>query len=182
MIKDYEGFRRALYEVDMGVLNEELVNAVQEKLLEPELFKKLREKPAEAFKDAPEGEKVGDPVLLQSLLQLLACLSHVKDLPSRLRALSMLITFPSVCNQLKSNFSVLAEACDEIRHSVGLGHFISLVLACGNFLMKSERNNKDYYGFVVALLTKVSQIIFLFCLFSWWRPKTTATRTRCSRT
>lgn len=58
MIKDYEGFKKALYLVDLNVLNEDVVYAVHEKLLEPELFKKLREKPKEAFDNAPEGEKV----------------------------------------------------------------------------------------------------------------------------
>ncbi|CAD5221278.1 unnamed protein product [Bursaphelenchus xylophilus] len=145
LIKDYEAFKRALYELDMNVLNEDLLSAVQEKLLEPELFKKLREKPIEAFKDAPEGEK------------LLACLSHVKDLPNRLRAISMLLSFPKISQEVKSNLSIIAEACDEVMHSLGLGHFVSLVLACGNFLMKNDKQNKDWYGYTMNLLTKLSE-------------------------
>ncbi|CAD5215328.1 unnamed protein product [Bursaphelenchus okinawaensis] len=143
LIKDYEAFKRALLSLDMKVLNEDLVYAVEEKLLEPELFKKLREKPLTAFKDAPEGEK------------LLACLSHVKDLPNRLRAINMLLTFPKLSKELKSNLSIIAEACDEVRHSLGLGHFASLVLACGNYLMKNEKQNKDWYGYTMSLLTKL---------------------------
>lgn len=67
----------------------------------------------------------------------------------------MLLSFPNVTTEVKSNLSTIAEACDEIRHSVGLGHFISMVLATGNFLMKSDKNNKDYYGYQMHLLTKV---------------------------
>lgn len=42
----------------MQRLSEETITLVQQKLLEPDIMKKLRETPMERFKDAPGGEKV----------------------------------------------------------------------------------------------------------------------------
>lgn len=70
------------------------------------------------------------------LLKLLATLARVKDLPSRLRAINMLITFNKTVDALRSDASTFAEACDEVRTSAGLGHFAMLVLVCGNYMMR----------------------------------------------
>ncbi|KAI6188181.1 RNA helicase [Aphelenchoides besseyi] len=142
-IPDVKAFKTALLLVDLKYLSEDTVSLVQGALLEPNVLKQLRETPIEKFENAPNGE------------QLIATLSHIKDLANRLRSIHLLITFKKTIERVRSNASTFAEACDEIRNSSGLGAFAVLVLVCGNYMMRTKANRQLCYGYLMRLLPKL---------------------------
>ncbi|KAI1709322.1 formin homology 2 domain-containing protein [Ditylenchus destructor] len=93
--------------------------------------------------------------LRRPLLELfVATLATINALPIRLESIQLKLCWNDTVSELKSTISAIAEACDEIKQSKGLTHFVSFVLLAGNYMGKTK-TSKDAFAFELSALCKL---------------------------
>ncbi|KAI1723195.1 formin homology 2 domain-containing protein [Ditylenchus destructor] len=129
-------------QVDETMLNANLVGQLRAILPSADILRQLKERATKEYNNMVEGE------------QFVATLATINSLPIRLESIQLKLCWNDTVSELKSTLSAIAEACDEIRQSKGLIHFLSFVLLAGNY-MGSRKTSEHAFAFELSVLCKL---------------------------